>query len=170
MQHSQGHFCSFNSVLRKMPKAAFVLFIFSMKRNFHKKNRSLNERKSVRQLKRCETSPLLIIDKHTKPHSSRVWNRSRPVLYHFLYKLLHFFSLFSPRPATPMNGWKRSLWGRCRWFESPAALLQRSQRNKPLSSSNRKGHTKDSAEESPHRYLPAIRAITNISSHCHKSY
>ena len=97
MQHSQRHFCS-HSILccARCPKQLLQCSFSQRRETSTKKCHSLNERKSERQLERCETSRLPIIDKHTKPHSSRVWNRSRPVLHHFLYKLLHFFLQFSP--------------------------------------------------------------------------
>lgn len=84
-----------------------------VERNFYRKCHSLDYRKLKRQLERSDASPLLIIDKHTKPHSSGVWNRSCPVLYHFQRKLLWFlcfiyFCLFvlfyCHAPSPPKTG------------------------------------------------------------------
>lgn len=145
-----------------------------VERNFYRKCHSLDYRKLKRQLERSDASPLLIIDKHTKLHSSGVWNRSCPVLYHFQRKLLWFlcfiyfllvcFVLLScPFPSQNWSKW--SPWSSPYNFQALLHCCQEAS-ERSLFSSNSKGRLKDNAEEAPHCYTRAVGAITDISPRC----
>lgn len=80
-----------------------------MERNVHKESHFLNQRKLEGQSERRVSFLHLIGDRHTKPHSSRVWKRTAVVLSHFPCKLLHLFFCAPPQGSPPEIGWNWAL-------------------------------------------------------------